>query len=497
MKDFYVLVFLTTLSIVSFIVGYNFSLASSFEEIKTTTTFSPVEPQIVHLPKKRVVEPDIETIARNNCPHTLNEITDEKYLDQSVDYLQSDRKCYQQYLTTKIESESCKNPSSLEDFICIAKCRVEDPELDYSIRLHNMAEHSAEDVIHHCKKGIVPFIIWIHENNTIKYMNCTPISHKLGPSPMQLAKRLLYLVSCIVKLPSNLVIGFDPQDFALPTISAPNDIFHYIRPMPGIIRFVGTRAHESLLFPTGSHTIAMAHCNFRVNRWWDICFAHEKYIRSLDWKNRSDIIMWRGTASGDDWSKARWRFNQRALLVRTFKNRSGYDIGFTREIKTPYDHEHEMELKEEWVYLPDIPKENHPFYKYLLHVDGNTASWGLSHKLYSGSVVLWVQSKHDYREYFYSLLKPWVHYIPVAPDLSDLDSIRDWVLQNENRAFEIAQNAIRLIESRLRPQDNHCYVLRLLESISAGQRRGPRANETVMKHLLSTMYDEWKYLNSS
>ncbi|KAA6425685.1 MAG: lipopolysaccharide-modifying enzyme [Trebouxia sp. A1-2] len=53
-------------------------------------------------------------------------------------------------------------------------------------------------------------------------------------------------------------------------------------------------------------------------------------------------------------------------------------------------------------------------YKYIIDADGHCAALRLRQLLASGSVVLWVESNQI--EWFYPLLVPFVHYIPVRFD---------------------------------------------------------------------------------
>jgi len=67
----------------------------------------------------------------------------------------------------------------------------------------------------------------------------------------------------------------------------------------------------------------------------------------------------------------------------------------------------------------------------VVDVDGNANSWdGLFWKLLSNSVVLKVESPH--RQWYYSRIKPWKHYVPVKPDLSDLEEKVRFVLDPSN-----------------------------------------------------------------
>ena len=120
-------------------------------------------------------------------------------------------------------------------------------------------------------------------------------------------------------------------------------------------------------------------------------------------------------------------------------------------------------------------------FAHLVHVDGNTASWGVSHKLNSGSTVFWIESDHDYREFFYALLQPWRHYVPIAPDMSDLDAARVWAWNNREEAEAISRRASALLDLRMRPQDLWCYVVRLLKSVARAQTRGPALSEDVLR----------------
>jgi len=125
-------------------------------------------------------------------------------------------------------------------------------------------------------------------------------------------------------------------------------------------------------------------------------------------------------------------------------------------------------MERAWALKDQVSRSVHGAYKHLVHVDGHGASWGLIHKLQSGSATLLVQSSRDFREHYYVHLEPMEHYVPVRPDLRDLEAIAQW-LQTPDGDFaaqRIAQRAQTLVESRLRPQDTLCYVARALHSIA-------------------------------
>jgi hypothetical protein len=78
-------------------------------------------------------------------------------------------------------------------------------------------------------------------------------------------------------------------------------------------------------------------------------------------------------------------------------------------------------------------------YKYQIDVDGEVNAWtGLIWKLYSGSTVFKVDS--HYEQWYYSALKPWIHYVPIRGDLKDLDEKIAWAMANDDLARRIADN---------------------------------------------------------
>ncbi|KAI8612286.1 hypothetical protein BC830DRAFT_1067809, partial [Chytriomyces sp. MP71] len=63
-------------------------------------------------------------------------------------------------------------------------------------------------------------------------------------------------------------------------------------------------------------------------------------------------------------------------------------------------------------------------FKYLLVIDGNTWPGRLQYYLETNSVILYAGIFIDY--YMWKL-EPWVHYVPVAIDFSDLDERIQWL----------------------------------------------------------------------
>lgn len=86
-------------------------------------------------------------------------------------------------------------------------------------------------------------------------------------------------------------------------------------------------------------------------------------------------------------------------------------------------------------------------YKYILTLEGHVAAYRLSYELSSGSVVLLARS--NWQMWYYKFLIPYVHFIPVKQDLSNLLDIIDWCRANDDKCQTIADNALEFYNKYL------------------------------------------------
>ena len=77
-------------------------------------------------------------------------------------------------------------------------------------------------------------------------------------------------------------------------------------------------------------------------------------------------------------------------------------------------------------------------YKVVVMLEGNDVSSGLKWALFSDSVVM-TQKPTCTSWALEELLEPWVHYIPISDDFSDVEEKVQWVLDNDAKAREIAR----------------------------------------------------------
>lgn len=110
--------------------------------------------------------------------------------------------------------------------------------------------------------------------------------------------------------------------------------------------------------------------------------------------------------------------------------------------------------------VPRLSPQEQTAYKYIINIDGHVTAFRLSIELSFGSVILLVKSK--YYIWYMKMLKPYVHYVPVESDLSDLVEKIRWCRSNDAQCQIIANNALQFYNKYLRKNGIFDYLQKLL-----------------------------------
>jgi hypothetical protein len=121
------------------------------------------------------------------------------------------------------------------------------------------------------------------------------------------------------------------------------------------------------------------------------------------------------------------------------------DFAFTGHSQIP-KHD-EPEWLQEFQDASFIEQDEQQRYKAIVDIDGYTWSSRFASQLCRNSVLVKVKPK--WVDYFDKELKPWVHYVPVHANLSNLAETVDYVLSNDDEMQQIVQNANKWCASRL------------------------------------------------
>ena len=111
------------------------------------------------------------------------------------------------------------------------------------------------------------------------------------------------------------------------------------------------------------------------------------------------------------------------------------------------------------------------------------ASFRLKHLFMCESLVLHVGS--DWLEFFYPALKPWVHYVPVAPNASvkKIEDLLNFLRSHEDIATKIAQKGHLFIKDSLKMQDVEAYWVELLTKYAQKMSFIPTVDKALMKKI--------------
>lgn len=171
---------------------------------------------------------------------------------------------------------------------------------------------------------------------------------------------------------------------------------------------------------------------------------------NLDFDSKIPKAVFRGGVTGCGVTP---KSNQRLNLTMSQKFKTPealelLDVGLTSKSKRTILEETNNILKSRTLdpskipLVPKMSKAEQSNYKYILVIEGNVAAHRLATDMLFNSVILLVDSV--YNLWFSYLLKPYVHYVPVKADLSDLLQKINWCKKHNEKCKKIASNAREL-----------------------------------------------------
>lgn len=134
-------------------------------------------------------------------------------------------------------------------------------------------------------------------------------------------------------------------------------------------------------------------------------------------------------------------------------------------------------LKRGYFHAPD-PRENELRYRYLLVLDGSCAPGRTAAALTSGALVM--KQTSFFVEYFYDLLRPCHHYVPLDHFLNNLPDNVEWANKYSRSARQIQLNGFQFAMERLRSQDMICYMAYLLRALGVRQKFQAKVREGMV-----------------
>jgi hypothetical protein len=185
--------------------------------------------------------------------------------------------------------------------------------------------------------------------------------------------------------------------------------------------------------------------------------------KMIDWNKKYNKAVFRGSATGCNIGEDNVRIKASKLSL---KNTDLLDVGvisFNRKMKKTLG-------KPLQLIVPDIKKaefmtiDEKAKYKYILNLDGHVSAFRLGHEFSLNSVILIPDSQ--YYLWFFFILKPYEHYIPIKEDLSDLIEKIKWCRENDEKCKKIADNGLYFYKKYLEKDGVFDYMQYVLSKIS-------------------------------
>ena len=219
-----------------------------------------------------------------------------------------------------------------------------------------------------------------------------------------------------------------------------------------------------------------------VSTEWD--FQFEKQDKKYMWDSKINKAVWRGAATGLPESFPNWQDLPRANLVKmSLDYPNMLDAGFKGASQRSKSEQNEMKsmgYMKKRMNIDDFQK-----YKAIIDIDGNSWSSRFFRLMCMNSVVLKVQPTHI--DYFFPELKPWVHYLPVHANLSNLlDVVRLAVSED--------QETMHRMQSIVRNANDWCKEKVTLESMASDMMWIMISYIEILRkeNLWSDSFSKWK-----
>lgn len=206
---------------------------------------------------------------------------------------------------------------------------------------------------------------------------------------------------------------------------------NYSKYLP-IVSMCGSPLYADLIIPNVDDWVYAQQRHGVLLPWRTCCkFVNESLSSTTiaNWNSKQNVAIFRGTDTGSGYDMIT---NQRIKLlnyVRQSEMRGKlFNVGFTRLKGRIRKHENSQFLQT--VKLPNgtrianyIPiMEQGKLFKYIINVDGHTASFQLALQMASGACVLKVQSLENWQLWYTSKLIANKHYLPIDSNLENLET---------------------------------------------------------------------------
>ena len=160
----------------------------------------------------------------------------------------------------------------------------------------------------------------------------------------------------------------------------------------------------------------------------------------VEWMKRKHMIFWRGSSTGKQIRSIEdLKALKRVSLCLKYKSSNNIDLKISRIVQSDLSERKVNKwLRFEQIKGSLIAENRFKDYCYYPDIQGNAMAWGTIRKYKIGILIF--RPEHSRYLLYYNIMKPWVHYIPIKSDYSDLEDKYKWAEENINETVRIAYN---------------------------------------------------------
>lgn len=204
---------------------------------------------------------------------------------------------------------------------------------------------------------------------------------------------------------------------------------------------------------------------------YHVNIAKEGLVDDLPFTGKNDVVVFRGALSGVLDDKRIIHGKQKAsrlLIVNKWLSKAWADLGLIfapSGVQLSAEQTHMfMNCKKASMSSKDMMK-----YKYVLCIEGEDISSGFGWVLASHCVPI-CPYPFCYEVWYFNGLQPWIHFVPIKPDGSDLQEVFDWCTSNAQECEKIAEAGSR-----------HMHIM---------------LDETILESVKKGVVDKWELMCS-
>ena len=159
-----------------------------------------------------------------------------------------------------------------------------------------------------------------------------------------------------------------------------------------------------------------------------------------NWLKRKTKVFWRGSSTGGIILNTTNDLYQlkRVMLCKQFNNKN-FNLKISKIVQNTLPKQIFIaELKKQNLWSRPVFEIKFSDYCFYPDIPGNALAWGSIRKYLMGNLIFKPYSER--KLYYYQLIKPWKHFIPVEEDFSDLNEKYKWAISHMEDSSLIAWN---------------------------------------------------------